>query len=121
MDRPDIRLDVLIKKEEDYYTAHCLQFDIVATDDTRDGIKKAILDLCVSHIQFSYENNNMEYLFPPAPKEVWAEYFTLVNNKDCSMDFKELPVKLSSKDAASVLPPFMIQEIMCNEQAPVYA
>ena len=121
MGRPNIRLDALIKKEEDYYSAHGLQLDIVATDDTLDGIKKAILDLCVAHIQFSYENNNMEYLFSPAPKEIWAEYLKLVNNKECSMEFRELPIELSPKDAPPVLPPFMIQEIMCNEQTPVYA
>jgi hypothetical protein len=34
MKRADIRLDILIKREEDYYLAHCLQCDIVATDDS---------------------------------------------------------------------------------------
>jgi hypothetical protein len=34
---PNMRLDILIKKEQDYYIAHCLQFDLVATDETKEG------------------------------------------------------------------------------------
>jgi hypothetical protein len=32
-------LDVLIKKEKDYFSAQCLQFDLVATDDTLEGVQ----------------------------------------------------------------------------------
>ena len=66
-----LRLDVLIKREEDYFSAHCLQFDLVATDDTREGAKKAIMDLCLAHIENSISNNNVEYMFSPAPQEEW--------------------------------------------------
>lgn len=70
---PNIRLDILIKKEDDHYLAHCLQFDIVTTDETIFGVQKAINDLCIAHIQFSTKHDNVEYLFHPAPPEVWAE------------------------------------------------
>ncbi|MEW6668883.1 MAG: hypothetical protein AB1512_27045 [Thermodesulfobacteriota bacterium] len=83
---PNIRLDILIKKEEDYYIAHCLQFDLVATHDTREGVSKAIVDLCKAHIDFSLSNDNMEYLFSPAPKEVWAEYYLAVKQSNCLSD-----------------------------------
>ncbi len=73
---PEMRLDILIKREEDYYLAYCLQFDLVATDDTKEGVRKAIIVLCRAHIEFSLKNENMEYLFSPAPKEVWAEYYS---------------------------------------------
>ncbi len=76
-------LDVLIKKEKDYYTARCLQFDLVATDDTLAGVRKAIKDLCVAHIENSIANDNLEYLFPPVPKEIWAEYFTRFEAAGC--------------------------------------
>lgn len=75
---PDIRLDILIKREEDYYLAHCLQFDIVATADTVTDVKRNIIDLCTAHIRFSYENDNMDYLFSPAPAEIWKEYYDLM-------------------------------------------
>ena len=42
----------------------------VAKQSTLDAIK----NLCIAHIENSIENGNMEFLFSPAPKEVWAEY-----------------------------------------------
>ena len=54
----DIRLDILIKQEEDYYLAHCLQFDLVVTADTLEDVKIDIINVCNEHIRFSIENNN---------------------------------------------------------------
>ena len=81
-------LDVLIKKEKDYYSAHCLQFDLVATDDTLEKVQKAIRDLCVSHIENSVANDNMEYLFSPAPKK---------SGQNISPALKPLAAKLNMK------------------------
>lgn len=101
---PNMRLDILIKKEQDCYIAHCLQFDLVATDETKEGVSEAIVDLCKAHIDFSLKNDNMEYLFSPAPKEVWAEYYLAVKQSSCPSDAKEM------------IPPFMAQEILCDKQ-----
>jgi len=114
MGNPEIRLDVLIKKEEDYYSAHCLQFDIVTTDDSMEAVQKAILDLCVAHIRFSHENNNMDYLFSPAPTEAWAEYYAHLSDGKCTFDHKKLQVQLDH--SLPLVPPFMVQEIFCNDQ-----
>ncbi|HLA26543.1 MAG TPA: hypothetical protein VJZ49_01450, partial [Syntrophales bacterium] len=103
--KADIRLDILIKKEEDYYLAHCLQFDIVATADTLKEVKKAILDLCRAHIEYSHEYNNLEYLFSPAPKEVWAEYLEMSRKEGCDVENTRLD--------DSFVNPFSIQEIYC--------
>jgi len=105
MGNPEIRLDVLIKKEEDYYFAHCLQFDIVTTDDSMEAVQKAILDLCVAHIRFSYENNNME---------AWTEYYAHLSDGKCTFDHKKLQIQLDQ--SLQVIPPFMVQEILCNDQ-----
>jgi hypothetical protein len=101
-------LDVLIKKEKDYYSAHCLQFDLVATDDTLKKVQKAIRDLCVSHIENSIANDNMEYLFSPAPKEVWAEYFTRLEAAGCQIKHETLPSPVKTH------PSFSIQEVACH-------
>jgi len=69
--KAEIRLDILIKRVDDYYQAHCLQFDIVATSDSLGEVRKDIIDLCRAHIENAYEYDNLEYLFSPAPKEVW--------------------------------------------------
>jgi hypothetical protein len=115
METPEIRLDILIKKEDGYCLAHCLQFDIVATDDTMEAVEKAIIDLCVAHIRFAHENDNMEYLFSPAPTEVWAEYYARLDNKTCKFNFGKLDISLDQPDT-KIPPPFMVQEILCNDQ-----
>ncbi|MDZ7700136.1 MAG: hypothetical protein U5R49_25490 [Deltaproteobacteria bacterium] len=117
MNAPEIRLDILIKKEDGYYSAHCLQFDILATEDSLKAAQDAIVDLCIAHIRFSYENNNMDYLFSPAPGEAWAEYYAYLSKKKCSFEQKQLDIHIDAKDPSQLLlPPFMIQEILCHDQ-----
>jgi len=101
-------LDVLIKKEMDYFSAHCLQFDLVATDDTLEGAQKAIKDLCIAHIENSIANDNMEYLFSPAPKEIWTEYFTRLEAAECQVKYETLPSPVKTH------PSFSIQEVACH-------
>ena len=116
MVNPEIRLDVLVKKEEDYYLAHCLQFDIVATDDSMGAVQKAMIDLCVAHIRFSHENNNMDYLFSPAPTEVWTDYYAHLRDGKCTFEHKELHIRLDQPNTIPLIPAFMVQEILCNDQ-----
>lgn len=101
-----IRLDILIKKEDDCYLAHCLQFDIVTTNDTLKGVRKDILDLCRAHIEFSHENDNLDYLFSPAPKEVWAEYLAAFKKEGCD-------VENTSFSDSPWMKPFTAQEVYC--------
>ena len=84
--KAEIRLDILIKRVDDYYQAHCLQFDIVATSDSLGEVRKDIIDLCRAHIENAYEYDNLEYLFSPAPKEVWAEYLAMSRKEDCDVE-----------------------------------
>jgi hypothetical protein len=105
--KAEIRLDILIKKEEDYYLAHCLQFDIVTTSDTLDDVKKDIINLCRAHIEYSYEYDNLEYLFSPAPKEVWAEYLAMSRKEGCDVENTRL-------DDSFHVNPFSVQEIYCH-------
>jgi hypothetical protein len=105
--KTEFHLDILVKKEEDYYSAHCLQFDLVATDNTPQGAKKAIKDLCIAHIANSIANENMEFLFSPAPQEVWAEYYASLENQKCEVKQESLPAPEKSH------PAFHIQEVSC--------
>ena len=84
--KAEIRLDILIKREDDYFLAHCLQFDIVTTADTLEDARRDILDLCRAHIEASHEHDNLEYLFSPAPKEVWAEYLAMSKKEECDVE-----------------------------------
>jgi len=80
----------------------------VATGDTLAGVQKAIKNLCVAHIENSIANDNLEYLFSPAPKEIWAEYFTSLEAAGCRVKHETLPSPLKNH------PSFSIQEVACH-------
>jgi len=103
----EFHLDILIKKEKEYYSAHCLQFDIVATDDTLKGVQKAIKDLCIAHIENSIANQNLDFLLSPAPQEVWTEYYASLENRKCKVKQESLPSSPKSRSS------FRIQEVSC--------
>ena len=110
----DIRLDILIKRVKDYYLAHCLQFDLVATEESIEKVRESIVNLCLSHIENTIRNDNLAYLFSPAPQEVWAEYLALAKSASCEVISGPLGEEIAS------LPPFIDQEVVCHEQnAPV--
>lgn len=104
--KAEIRLDILIKKEEDYFLAHCLQFDLVTTANTLKDVRKDIIDLCRAHIEYAHEYDNLEYLFSPAPKEVWAEYLAMSKKEDCDVESTPL-------DNSPWMNPFTTQEVYC--------
>jgi len=104
--KAEIRLDILIKRVDDYYQAHCLQFDIVATSDSLGEVRKDIIDLCRAHIEYAYEYDNLEHLFSPAPKEVWAEYLAMSRKEDCDVETRPF-------DDSPHVKPFSAQEIYC--------
>lgn len=104
--KADFRLDILIRKEEDYYLAHCLQFDLVVTADTLRDVKKDIIDLIRSHIEYSYKYDNLDHLFSPAPKEVWAKYLEMSRKEGCDIVSSRL-------DDSPEINPFSVQEIYC--------
>ncbi len=105
--KSEFHLDILIKKEEGYYSAHCLQFDLVATDDSLKGVQKAIKDLCIAHIENSIASQNLDFLFSPAPQEVWTEYYASLENRKCKVKQENLPTPPKSRSS------FRIQEASC--------
>jgi len=81
------------------------------------GAQEAIGAIIDSHIRFSYENDNMDYLFSPAPQEVWAEYFALIREERITFHFKHLKVQVEDEDISPNIPPFIIQEVTSDEHA----
>ena len=70
-----LSVNILIKKEEDLFVAHCLELDIVATGGTVQQVKEDILDLIVAQVDYAFSNNNLDNLYHPAPPDVWREFF----------------------------------------------
>lgn len=67
--------NVLIKKSDDMFVAHCLELDIVAVADTLDAVRKEIVSLICAQIDYAFSKDNIDNLFHPAPQEVWQEFW----------------------------------------------
>lgn len=99
-----ITFNVLIKEEDDILVAHCLELDIVATADSLKQVKEDISSLIIAQIDYAFSNNNLEYLFHPAPQEVWSEFFPL---KGKAIKERHKIEPYFQKDVSSI-PPWII-------------
>lgn len=67
--------NVIFYREGDVLVGHCLELDIVATGSDIEEIKKDLGDLITTQLRYAIENDNMEYLYKPAPPEIWDKFF----------------------------------------------
>ena len=69
-----LRFNVLIERQSDgEYLAHCLELDLVAEGSSVDEACREITNLVDVQVRTCIENDNMENLFFPAPKEAWEK------------------------------------------------
>lgn len=85
-----LSLHVLIEREDELYTAHCLEFDIVSEGNTVRQAEKNIIQAILDHLTFCIAYENMDKIFNPAPKEFWNKFFL------CSEKVGE-PLELTEK------------------------
>ena len=69
-------VNILIKEEKDFVSAHCLELDIVATGKSIPEVEQEIISLICAQIDYAFANDNFEYLYHPAPPEVWKDFFS---------------------------------------------
>ncbi len=74
-------VNVLLKKEDNLFIAHCLEFDIVAAAKTKQQAEKDLQDLVIAQIESAFADNDIQSLFHPAPQHFWEEDFELTNQK----------------------------------------
>jgi len=88
---------------DEKFIAHCLELDIVTSAPTLDQVQKDIGDLILVQVSFAYENDNLDHLFKPAPKEVWEEFFkTPIETKKTKISKpKTPPIILSTSSYTS--------------------
>lgn len=77
-------LHILIEKNDDLFTAHCLEFDLVADASTLKQAQQDIVDVCKEHIVHCFDNKHLEHLLDFAPEEYWRQFY------DCSNKEKQL-------------------------------
>lgn len=74
--RPSLQLDVLLYRDGAQWTAHCLQLDLVESQDTATAALGDLLDVIRAHLEWAIEHDNMGHLFQPAPSEFWKMFLT---------------------------------------------
>ena len=69
-----IQTDVLFWKEKGGFFGHCLQFDIVSTGQTLEEVRDQMRRLILAHVNYVEEHDNWDYLYRPAPQEIWQRF-----------------------------------------------
>jgi predicted RNase H-like HicB family nuclease len=81
-----LHLDVLIEKQKDCYTAHCLQLDVITEGETRAEAEEMIVDAIGEQLAFAIDNNLMDYLLRPAEPEEWRKLLYSHDRKKFTLD-----------------------------------
>ena len=66
-----IKAHVIIKKDDDIYSAHCLEFDLVGEGDSLEMAENSILNNIVNYITFAISKGLFDKIINPAPPEYW--------------------------------------------------
>lgn len=103
--------NVIVKKEDDLFVAHCLELDIVATAKSQKEVEKDMADLIVAQVDYAFTNDNLEHLYRPAPKEVWKEFYECKGRLEKKHRIQPKPKKSVSLE--DFVPP-SITTLTCN-------
>lgn len=109
--------NILIKKVEDTYVAHCLELDIVSTSKDMDQVKNDLMDLIKVQVDYAFSNDNLDYLYHPAPPEVWKEFYACKQQIEEKINIKSA---LKGKTSERFIPPWIIART-CKSFKPCYA
>ncbi|MFH0813433.1 MAG: hypothetical protein V2A69_11440 [Pseudomonadota bacterium] len=96
--------NVLIKKDANFYIAHCLELDIVATSEDLEKAKTDMLDLIKAQVDYAFSNDNLDYLYHPAPTDVWQEFYACKEQIEKRIHIKSAFTKASQR----FVPPWII-------------
>ncbi|MDR3568242.1 MAG: hypothetical protein P4L43_09470 [Syntrophobacteraceae bacterium] len=101
-----VTFSILIKKTEQYgFVAHCLELDLVATAATMEAVKADIFDVIVAQVHHAFANDNLEYLYHPAPSEVWKEFY---EGREQQIDYYPVSKNKEDEKLEKFVPPWII-------------
>ncbi|MFQ6072093.1 MAG: type II toxin-antitoxin system HicB family antitoxin [Methanosarcinales archaeon] len=66
-----LHLTVLIEKDEDHYSARCLEFNLAADGNSVEEVIDTMKDLVVDYISYAIENDKVDSMFDPSPKKYY--------------------------------------------------
>ena len=96
-----LMVHVIIYREEDYYLAHCLEFDLAAQGNNIQESFQNLLDAVELQTAYALETGDLENLIQPAPPEFWRMLFKSQNNTELYNNIK-LPEILSDIECGVV-------------------
>lgn len=99
-------VNILIKKEDGLYVAHCLELDIVAVAETPDQVQQEIISLICVQIDYAFTNNNISNLYHPAPQKIWRDFFAC--KEQMERKYKIEPSFTKNQTSSNILPPWLI-------------
>lgn len=73
MDKFTFKCVTYFNEEDRRWICHCLELDIVACGDTPEQAETDMPDLIETQIEFAKKHNSLEYIFRPAPAEIWSK------------------------------------------------
>lgn len=101
-------LHIFVDQDQDIFTAHCLEFDLVADGSTREQAQHDIIDVCKEHITHCFDNKHLEHLLDFAPEKYWLQFY------DCYK--KKKPESLRQESY-----PRFLKEVNFAQCRPIYA
>jgi len=76
--KPKLVLHNLIEKEGDLYAAICLELDVASQGETAEEAEANLKEAVELYLESVYERGkDKEYIFRPAPAELWNRYYEL--------------------------------------------
>jgi hypothetical protein len=98
--------NILAKKENDMWVAHCLELDIVTTAKSLSTLKKEIVDLIVTQVDYAFSNDNLNNLYHPASPDVWKAFYACKEQEEKKIKLKS--AFRTTKNLQTFVPPWII-------------
>lgn len=74
----DVNFHILIEKEDDLYSALCLELDVASQGETMPEVRRNIREAIELYLESVIEAGEEEDFIPrPAPTEEWLKYFEI--------------------------------------------
>ncbi len=110
-------VNVLVSQEEGIYTAHCLELDIVAEGPDKQEVLEEIQGLITAAVDYAFSNDNLAYLYRPAPRDVWEAFYRCLSDTEGLEEFEikaEIHPSFSDPHHAPVFVPPWVTAKMCQ-------
>ena len=89
--KAQLSFNVLITKDNGQFVAHCLELDIVCVAETENKVMKELSDSIVNQVSYALSNDNVGYLYRPAPDNFWKEYLESSTRVEGELHVYEIP------------------------------